>query len=222
MAACGSIPTRILLPLGAMSQLQQLSCSPNRLSQDKEPRRMPTFSLSLPHLSFQMLMKARKIPRNSPSGDSAAFPALDQPPIPVNPGGGKFRSGNVPSTEFPRKGAASKQLTGSIPWATVTRLCNSYITKAMLWSSFGTHHLCKPCWLLVATPLRPIAKELILINFVFVPIVENHTSSHCIPFSRKAMIFFLPPGNTMVGSLSNLQGSSWTDMLSVDISDCIP
>lgn len=125
MAACSSIPTRILLPLGAMSQLQQLSSSSNRLSQDKEPRRMPTFILSLPHLSFQMLMKARKIPRNSPSGDSAVFPALDQLPNPVHPGGGKFRSGNVLSTEFPRKGDASKQLTGNIPWATVTLLCNS-------------------------------------------------------------------------------------------------
>lgn len=62
----------------------------------------------------------------------------------------------------------------------------------MLSSSFCTHHLCKPCWLIVVTPLRPIAKELILINFIFIPIEENHTSSHCIPFSRKAMIFFLP------------------------------
>lgn len=66
MAACSSIPTRILLPLGAMSQLQQLSSSSNRLSQDKEPRRMPTFILSLPHLSFQMLMKARKFLETPP------------------------------------------------------------------------------------------------------------------------------------------------------------
>lgn len=159
-----------LMALGAMRQLQQLICSPARLSQDTELRRMPTFSLS-----SQILMKARKTPRNSPSGHRAAFPALEQPLIPVNPGGGKCRSGNVHSTEFPRKGAASKQLMGNIPWATVILLCNSETTKAMSRSSFCTHHLIKPCWLLVVTPLRPIAKELILITFIFVPAEENHT-----------------------------------------------
>lgn len=74
----------------------------------------------------------------------------------------------------------------------------------MCWSSFCTHHLCKPCWLLiVSTPVRPIAKELIWITFIFVPVEENHTSSHCISFLIKDMGFFsFPSGNTVVGSLT--------------------
>lgn len=43
---------------------------------------------------------------------------------PPFPGGGKPRSGNIHSIEFPRKGTASQQLMGNIPWATVTLLCN--------------------------------------------------------------------------------------------------
>lgn len=52
---------------------------------------------------------------------------------------------------------------------------------------------------------------------------KSHLISHCIPFPRKAMLFFsFPSGNAMVGSLSNPQGPSRTDVLSADSSECTP
>lgn len=106
-------------PLTAIKLLTSQAVPGYRAQEDAHVQPLSPSSL-LPNAD-----ESQKGSQKLPLRRQCCIPSPGATPIPVNSGGGKSRSGNLHSTEFPRKETAYKQLSGNIPWATVTLLCNS-------------------------------------------------------------------------------------------------
>lgn len=117
-AARGSVPDRIPVPLGATSQLEQLSCSPARPPRDTEPRTPPTLSrfITTPLLPSTITSPSKCGWRpegcpETPPKRQCCIPCSGAAPSQQILGVRSLRVGDVPPTALPRKGGAvAKQL----------------------------------------------------------------------------------------------------------------